>query len=72
MDNFDLIGWDFSVDEDGEPVCLEYNIQWPGTVAHQFVCGPYAGEKTDDLLSFLEDGTKRANYLPYYMQLGES
>ena len=69
LDNFDLVGWDFTVDRSGSPVCLEYNIQWPGTVVYQFACGPYAGEYTGELCSFLLDETNRRNYLPYYMQL---
>lgn len=69
LDSFDLVGWDFTVDGLGTPICLEYNIQWPGTVVYQFACGPYAGALTDELCSFLLDETNRCNYLPYYMQL---
>lgn len=67
LDNFDLVGWDFAVDEDGSPVCLEYNIEWPGTVFYQFSNGPYAGERTEDMLAFLLDEDAQHNWIPWYM-----
>lgn len=67
MDNFDIVGWDFTVDEDGKPKCFEWNIQWPGTVLYQYVNGPLYGDKTDEVLSFLKDKKNRDNYVPYYM-----
>lgn len=69
LDNFDLVGWDFAIGFDGMPICLEFNIEWPGTVYYQFANGPLAGERTDDLLAFLLDETLRENYLPKYMSL---
>lgn len=69
LDNFDVVGWDFTVDSEGNPICLEYNIQWPGTVVYQFACGPFAGEFTGSFLSFLEDEENRENYIPHYMRL---
>lgn len=69
IDNFDIIGWDFTVDENGHPVCLEFNISWPGTTLYQYVNGPLWGDKTDEILSFLKDEDNRYNYVPYYMRL---
>lgn len=45
--HFKLIGWDFSVDESGEPVFIEYNV-CPG--ANQVTCGPTFGDLTDRVL----------------------
>lgn len=67
LDNFDIVGWDFAVDESGRPVCLEYNIQWPGTVFYQFSNGPLMGDRTEDMLSFLLDEGNRRNWVPRYM-----
>lgn len=67
VDNFDIIGWDFTVDETGEPKCLEWNVQWPGTVFYQYVNGPLFGDKTEEVLSFLKNQKYRDNYVPYYM-----
>ena len=45
--HFRLIGWDFSVDREGEPVFIEYNV-CPG--ANQMTCGPTFGDLTDRVL----------------------
>lgn len=45
--HFKLIGWDFSVDENGDPVMIEYNT-CPG--ANQMTCGPTFGDLTDKVL----------------------
>jgi hypothetical protein len=45
--HFKLIGWDMSVDTQGEPVMIEYNT-CPG--ANQISCGPTFGNLTDRVL----------------------
>lgn len=45
--HFKLIGWDFAVDTDGEPVMIEYNT-CPG--ANQVTCGPTFGDITEKVL----------------------
>ena len=45
--HFKLIGWDFSVDMNGEPVFIEYNV-CPGQ--NQISCGPTFGDLTDRVL----------------------
>lgn len=45
--HFKLIGWDFSVDQDGNPIFIEFNT-CPG--ANQITCGPTFGEITDSVL----------------------
>lgn len=52
---FDIVGWDITLDKNNQVICIEYNIKWPGTVVYQFAHGPLAGDKTDELLSFLQD-----------------
>ncbi len=69
IDNFDIVGWDFTVDETGEPLCFEWNISWPGTVLYQFANGPLYGDKTEEVFAFLNDEKTRYNYIPYYMKL---
>lgn len=68
IDNFDIVGWDFTVDYKGNPICFEWNIQWPGTVLYQYVNGPLWGEFTDDILNFLKDKRNQDNYIPWYLQ----
>ena len=45
--HFKLIGWDFSVDTEGDPVFIEYNV-CPGT--NQITCGPTFGDLTEKVL----------------------
>lgn len=65
MNYFDVIGWDVTVDETGEPVCIEYNLRWPGTIVTQVAKGPFAGEHTESFLSFLEDPALAKNCIPH-------
>ncbi len=70
IDNFDIIGWDFTVDEDENPVCFEWNISWPGTVLYQFANGkPLYGDKTEEIFSFLKNEKNKDNYIPYYIRI---
>ena len=68
LDNFDFVGWDFTIDSTGEPKCFEWNISWPGTVLYQYSNGPLYGDKTDEVFAFLKDEKNRYNYIPAYMR----
>ena len=46
--HFKLIGWDFAIDREGEPVMIEFNTA-PGQ--NQFCCGPTFGDLTERVLS---------------------
>lgn len=59
--HFDLVGWDFTVNDKNEVICIEYNIHWPGTILYQYANGPLAGKHTDQLLSFLKDKAEQKN-----------
>jgi D-alanine-D-alanine ligase-like ATP-grasp enzyme len=52
--HFRIIGWDFSIDEVGDPVLIEYNGA-PGM--NQVSCGPLFGDLTESVLNeiFLEE-----------------
>ena len=45
--HFKLIGWDFCIDEEGDPVFIEFN-SCPGT--NQITFGPTFGDLTDEVL----------------------
>ncbi len=69
IDNFDIIGWDFTIDANGNPVCFEWNIQWPGTVLYQLANGaPLYGDNTEKIFSFLKEQKNQDNYIPFYMR----
>lgn len=65
---FDIIGWDVTVSEEGNPVCLEYNIQRPSVVFCQPNNGPFFGNFTDDVLAFLKNEKNRCKYIPKWMR----
>ncbi len=62
---FDIIGWDFTIDEQGKPICIEYNILDPGSILYQFCNGPFAGEYTEQFLEFLK---KHNDFIPKYLR----
>ncbi len=47
LPHFSIIGWDFAIDEVGDPVFIEYNGA-PGL--NQVSCGPLFGEHTQAIL----------------------
>lgn len=51
-----IIGWDFSIDEEGEPVFIEMNTL-PGIYMMQLCNGPVFGEYTDSLLESVKTVT---------------
>lgn len=60
---FDIIGWDFTVDDNDNFICIEYNLVWPGTVLYQFANGPFAGDMTDSFLAVLKN-SEQINRIP--------
>jgi hypothetical protein len=46
--HFRIIGWDFSIDENGDPVFIEYN---GGPALNQVSCGPLFGDLTESVLN---------------------
>lgn len=48
ISHFRILGWDFAIDEQGEPVFIEYNVI-PGQ--NQKTWGPTFGDITDDVLN---------------------
>ena len=51
MPYFRLISWDFSVDEEEEPVLIEANFKYGALDFHQFGNGPLFGEDTEKILA---------------------
>ena len=51
MGDFRLISWDFTVGTDGEPIFIEMNIKYGGTMYHQLSSGAFFGEDTDKMLN---------------------
>ncbi len=47
---FRIISWDIAIDQDGDPVFIEYNTYRQSIGIHQFCNGPLFGDFTDELL----------------------
>lgn len=69
LKHFDLVGWDMTVDKDGQVICIEYNIKRPGCTFYQYVNGPFFGEHTDEALAFLKDKKNQEKYIPKWMRV---
>lgn len=54
LPHFDHVAWDFTIDNNGHPVCIEYNINIPGSQLYQFSNGPLYGELTEEVLECLK------------------
>lgn len=50
LPNFGLISWDFTVDENEDPVMIELNLSWCGLNFHQLHHGPLFGNDTDRII----------------------
>lgn len=57
--HFDFVGWDFTIDSEGQVVCVEFNIVSPGTQLYQFAHGPLLGNYVADYLEPLKDNSVR-------------
>ena len=67
---FDIVAWDITVDDHGQVVFIEYNLNMPGTLIYQFAHGPLAGDHTDELLAFLKD-KKNIKFIPTCIRSGK-
>lgn len=49
--HFDMVSWDVAIDQEGEPVLVEFNIRSQGIDNMQLACGPLFGKYTEEILS---------------------
>lgn len=52
---YGIIGWDLTVDESGQIICIEYNVTCPAVIAAQILNGPFFGKKTSSGRTLLEE-----------------
>ena len=45
-----LISWDIAIDENEQPVLIEFNLSWGQMDFHQFCNGPIFGDLTEDVM----------------------
>ncbi len=53
--SYGIIGWDFTLDQDENIVCMEFNTKWPGIFATQYAHGPVFAQKTKDGVPLLDE-----------------
>lgn len=51
-----LISWDITIDQDAEPVLIETNLTWGGSV--QIATGPVFGDMTPKVLEYVTKNKK--------------
>ena len=54
--HFDLVGSDITVDRNGNPIMIEFNIGSPGPIFPQYCNGPLFGDYTEELIFSLGRG----------------
>ena len=53
-----MISWDFAVDESGEPVLIEMNINYGELDFHQLCNGPIFGDQTKEIVKEVIEHSK--------------
>ena len=59
LEHFDFVGFDFTINQQKEPVLIEYNVYWPGIIIPQYCHGPLFGELTEELIFQLKNKPKK-------------
>lgn len=59
LPRFELISWDFAVDDNCMPVLIEYNLNYPNVLVYQMNNGPLFGDLTEDVLRDVAERRKR-------------
>ena len=49
-----FIGWDFTIDENGEIIVMEINPKFPGVFYYQLANGPLFGDRTKEIYSWMK------------------
>lgn len=49
-----LIAWDLAIDKDGNPICIEINLDSGEIQFHQIYNGPLFGERTNEVIEYVK------------------
>lgn len=58
LGHFGVLAWDVAIDENGNPVIIEYNLNGMGVLYYQLVTGPLFGEYTEEVAEMLAKRNK--------------
>lgn len=53
--DYAMIGWDFTLDEDENIICIEFNTKWPSITATQYGNGPIFAQKSKNGVPLLDE-----------------
>ena len=59
LSRFGIISWDFAVDENSEPILIEYNLNYPDVMIYQMNNGPLFGDLTQTILEDVREKLKK-------------
>lgn len=59
LSRFGIISWDFAVDENCEPILIEYNLNYPDVMIYQMNNGPLFGDLTQTILEDVREKLKK-------------
>lgn len=59
LSRFGIISWDFAVDENCEPILIEYNLNYPDVMIYQMNNGPLFGDLTQTVLEDVREKLKK-------------
>ena len=63
-----LIGWDFTVNDKDDVICMEYNTNIPGGIFYQYCNGPFFGEYTEAVLDVFKDKCIQKKIIPDFLR----
>ncbi len=55
LGHFGVLAWDVTIDEDANPVIIEYNLNGMGVLYYQLVTGPLFGEYTEEVAKYIKN-----------------
>lgn len=59
LSRFEIISWDFAVEKNGEPILIEYNLNYPDVMIYQMNNGPLFGDLTQAILEDVREKLKK-------------
>ena len=62
LSRFGIISWDFAVDENSEPILIEYNLNYPDVMIYQMNNGPLFGDLTQTILEDVREKLKKERW----------
>ncbi len=69
--NCHIIGWDLALDANNSPVLIEGNVVYPGILFEQMCSGPIFGERTEEVVEYLNSYLKFSENIQKFSRGGD-